>query len=282
MKTHPSSQTSSNAHAMKKTLFSAIGLAMLLAMAASGCDRCDDPTNPECRNYDPCLVQGAVSAEFDMFEVVHSGSVRNWEVEVTTGKLAHRRPLRLVGLDSGEVSHEWIIGLEPSARRGQTQVISFWDWRGTVKITHIVTGTPRTACFPNDDGIDTVVKTIQVLDYDENLPIIGTFRGYLKIEPAKLFDMEVLFNPDRNWIEVINLPDGCTGALGVLSGANGVLILSSNVYYDECWGISQGLGQLSANRDTLTIPFNYKDPDSLALTPQKFIERSTTFIGIRQ
>ncbi len=33
---------------MKKTLFSAIGLAMLLAMAASGCDRCDDPANPEC------------------------------------------------------------------------------------------------------------------------------------------------------------------------------------------------------------------------------------------
>ncbi len=61
-----------------------------------------------------------------------------------------------------------------------------------------------------------------------------------------------------------------------------LLISMALIDYDKCWGISQGLGQLSANQDTLTIPFKYRDPDSLALRPQKFIERSTTFIGIRQ
>lgn len=269
---------------MNRKMYKIMGLIFMIALTTSGCKRCDDPGDPECKNYDPCYGQTEVSAEFDMFEVVHSSSTMDWEVEVTTGKLAHRRPLRLVGLDSGEVSHEWIIGLEPTARKGQTQVVPFWNWRGTVKITHIVTGPPRSDCFPDDDGIDTVVKTIEVLDYDENLPIIGTYRGYLELDPEHIFDIEVLFNPDWNWIEVMNLPEGCPGANDVRSGANGVLIGISLYDYDKCWGIGQGLGQLSPHPagDTLTIPFNYSDPDSLALRPQKIFKRSTTFIGIRQ
>jgi len=44
--------------------------ALLSLLAWSGCKRCDDPTDPECENYDPCYVANPLSPDFSIEEVV--------------------------------------------------------------------------------------------------------------------------------------------------------------------------------------------------------------------
>src|SRR5690554_4176784 len=34
---------------------------------------CDDPANPDCPNYDPCIMESPVTAEFKIYDDVFSG-----------------------------------------------------------------------------------------------------------------------------------------------------------------------------------------------------------------
>ncbi|MDX1906977.1 MAG: hypothetical protein SF053_08060, partial [Bacteroidia bacterium] len=95
---------------MKKYL---ICLPVLALLVWGGC-KCDDPTNPECKNYDPCYVQGAVSAEFTMEE-----SHTFWpdRMPIFRSVSANNRVvLRAIQeLDS----YEWQVGTEPTPRTGR-------------------------------------------------------------------------------------------------------------------------------------------------------------------
>lgn len=273
---------------MNKQVFFYLFAALLIWLLASGC-RCDDPRNPECRNFDPCLLQTEVSAAFEMNEIITTSGGDRWPLKVSTGKVHIHRTLELVALDSGEVSHQWIIGTDPRVRTEQQELLTFGNYTGMIEITHIVTGPPRLDCFPGDDGRDTVRQWVEVIPFGEDMPYFGTFRGTNLHQPDQPFSIQVYYVPlNSNQypdMAVSNLPAGCEYLSNIRYGANGFLIMGgagARSDFIDCWGINAGLAQLSANGDSLEIHYRYDDPDSLAAEPISYVTKESTFLGIRQ
>ncbi len=269
---------------MKKLilLFLALGL-----LAWQGCKRCDDPTNPECRNYDPCYELTEVSADFEMREYIGRSGDIVWDLSVTTGKVLNRNALVLTGLDSGDVSHQWIIGTDPRVRSGIKEVVTFGGFTGAIEITHIVSGNPRQNCFPDDDGVDTVTKVVEIVSFEESMPYFGTYEGVNLHQPRHPFSIEIYYVESNMYgypdMAVKNLPSGCDSLLNHDLAANGFFVLGGGwPDFKTCWGLHAGLAQISANADTLVIHYRYDDPDSLALDPPRYVTKESVFIGYRQ
>ncbi len=291
---------------MNKTLLYAIGLAMLLAMATSGCDRCDDPANPECRNYDPCLVQGAVSAEFEMFE-----KHLFWPEELpVNGKISAGNSVILRARQELD-SYEWYVGQELNPRLGKEVEVSFGGVPyNRIQIRLVVKGTPNLACDPNDDGIDTVIRNLEVID-PELLPISGKFKGRHQHIQEEDFVIEIRLRPNRPYMDsvppppfatwnyyLMNLPKGTPrpqwgvssewiytqiSPLGLLRGGEGFWMTGGgNGWY--CYE-PDGYGLLSSDGDSLTIRYTILDSVQFFATPPLYVRNESdtlTFIGIRQ
>lgn len=287
----------------------------LLLLVFTGCKPCDDPTDPECKNYDPCYVQGAVSAEFSMQE---KGFGWFESLEITNSVSANNN-LILVAEQELE-SYEWQIGTEPNPRLGRTSTVYFG---GTpyekIAIRLIAKGTPNLACDPLDDGIDTLTKEIQVVKYEE-LPISGKFKGrHVHLPNEEEFEIEIRLRPEpprmnladpppyASWgYFLMNLPKGTPwfparfnvtkehvfttlAPLGVLPGAQGFILPSSyNGYYSF---EPKGRAVLSPGNDSIIIQYTTLDTmlfKSTVLQIEQTIPQlvrttdTLTFIGIRQ
>src|SRR6218665_794482 len=86
---------------------------------------------------------------------------------------------------------------------------------GKVEVKLTVNKEPNTSCFPNDDGADTVTKTLVVLDGSKfKFAFEGTFTGYLTDSPSDVFDIRIVNfgeRPQRTYtghygLRVYNLP----------------------------------------------------------------------------
>lgn len=205
---------------------------MLLAIAASGCDRCDDPTNPECDNYcvdetnpecpnyDACWDQGEVSAEFRIIESSRFGPMHVLDTmyydTFYTGDLITEAIQQ-----HDDWTYRWIIGA--GEYDGVSTALDYRsaNYGAPVQMTLIVEGPPNTACFPDDDGRDTVTRVVyrRSLPY-EKINILGTYHGYLNGNPsdtttiAFLFYPDLVNNPDEHAYKAINLKRGCSWGWG--------------------------------------------------------------------
>ncbi|KAB2913795.1 MAG: hypothetical protein F9K23_16260 [Bacteroidetes bacterium] len=88
--------------------------------------------------------------------------------------------LHMIG-PPGYKSYRWSIGSMIDYSTKQNAVINFDKPEGLLKVRLIATRTPMTDCFPNDDGVDTFVKSIDVIKNwngnQANSPITGTWKG---------------------------------------------------------------------------------------------------------
>ena len=295
--------------------------ALLGLLAWSGCKRCDDPSNPECRNYDPCYVQGPVSAEFSMWEKAGLG----WPEALPIHRSVSARNRLILRAEQELDSYEWYIGDEAEPRTGPEVVVSFgWVPRGRIPIRLIARGEPNLACDPDDDGIDTVDKEVFVLDF-EDLPIAGRYRGrHTHRIGEKPFEVEILRMAEWRYLDttqfptppdyatmvyyVKNLPNGTPNAvkfnqtygtnhtqdriyraapLSAMVGAEGLYLPmegSGNGWYGYA---PEGYGYLSADYDSLTIHYTMLDSTlywaESAQGVFPYVRTDTvTFIGIRQ
>ncbi len=89
-----------------------------------------------------------------------------------------------------DAEYTWIIGAETL----HTRVVqrSGFPKGETIPITLIVKKTPNAMCFPNDDGIDTLVRYMHVLP--DSIPPrgYGVFRGTLDEAPLDTFTVSIL------------------------------------------------------------------------------------------
>jgi hypothetical protein len=113
-------------------------------------------------------------------------------------------------------SYTWIIGSE--IINTKSFIRTWFPEKSNIPITLIVKRSPNNACFPNDDGIDTVIKTIYVWHgaYGPNpaqtpsdtllspyFPIYGTYYGESTIEPGIKKFVTLI---DTVWTDEINRP----------------------------------------------------------------------------
>jgi len=107
---------------------------------------------------DPCEGKSLPKADFMLAEKL-DGENRYFE----TDKINSVRNLFLRG-PGGYDSYLWQVGTNPNWSTKQNAVVGFTQPEGLLKIRLIAKRKPFTECFPNDDGIDTMEKTIDVVE----------------------------------------------------------------------------------------------------------------------
>lgn len=154
---------------------------------------CNDRSNSDCKNYDPCLGKSPVSADF-VFEVNLNGKWYQVEDVYSEDNVRFRAVQSLT-------DYSWTLGAE------NLKVASFIRTSfplGNVFCTLAGKGNPDFRCFPKDDGLDTVTKSFKVWQYADppdlymsladsvlyrKEPYIGTYYGYKESNPNHKFEI---------------------------------------------------------------------------------------------
>jgi hypothetical protein len=197
--------------------------AIVVVLSCNRCkEECDDPTNPECPNYvapvviNPCEDAAETSADFEMYQELYPVETFDTLVQFYHDCMLFREITLHALQDSAE--YHWIIG----ADHYYTREVNFnfgAEFVGQeIPLILVVSRQPDTACFPNDNGIDTLVKTIMP-KYFCDASIWGKYYGAWDESPLDSFIVELYldFNnyPDCNdnvYLAGLNpiLPDTCT------------------------------------------------------------------------
>lgn len=181
---------------MLKKYFSLIisVLCVVAMLLNSQCRSCDDPSNPDCPNYDPCYGVSKTSASFKIEERVGS----YW---VETDTVDRYSSVRFTAYQEGE-SYRWLIGADEYHEKSFS--LSNFPHDRWIGITLIIKRTPNKLCYPNDNGIDTVYRrfyvwpewtgidsTNQYYIIKNPYPIYGSYYGSLKSKPSHQFEVTV-------------------------------------------------------------------------------------------
>lgn len=172
------------------------------------CFACKD--EPEIPLVDPCLDAQPFSASFLIQEHVGDSLV------VTDSTLFYN--LVTFQAPGNYSAYEWKIGEdERTFTTSRVKLLFLDDMVGEIPVRLIARGAPNTACFPEDNGIDTIEQTLHVIAW-KDAPIIGKYQGYFASNPAddqqvvevKFITLEedIRYEPFGGF-ELINIDKGC-------------------------------------------------------------------------
>ena len=166
-----------------------VGICMLGSIHSCKKEKCNDPTNPDCENYDPCYGKSPVKAEM-MLGLYHPFLVVNGDESFICEDSVFRAPgteklpessymwnsdIVFKCLTSGAETY-WKLGSENITDKLFIRTFPFGEGiMGKYQVQLIVEKEPDIKCFPLDDGIDTIVKTFEFVPNYE-LPIMGVYR----------------------------------------------------------------------------------------------------------
>jgi hypothetical protein len=178
-------------------------LFFLMLSIVISCNRCkedcDDPTNPECPNYvepipiNPCAGAEATSADFIMYQSLLPGLTADTLIQFYHDCVYNKNITLHALQDSCE--YDWIIGADNYYTRDVTFNFGFEFVGQSIPLKLSVTRTPNTSCFPNDNGLDTLVKTV-VPKVGCDASIWGKYYGAWDESLLDSFVVELL--PDLN------------------------------------------------------------------------------------
>ncbi len=184
---------------------------------------------------------------------------------------------RVVVLEAakGHKGYEWKIGKDPyrQAVTDRITTLRFPLPFNSIEIRLIVHSKPNTVCFPNDDGIDTLIKYLTVIDRLSNPIRNGRFSGYLAEEPSNTFVVEIIDGDIRN------LNEGCLLNLEQLLSSFDETFAYRKMRFgrDNCCVTADGCRDpkgwavLSSNNVDITIDFTTQINSDDPLLTHKFI-----------
>ncbi len=121
---------------------------------------------------DPCEGKSLPKADFMLAEKL-SGENRYFE----TDKIIYVLDLFLRGPD-GYDEYLWQVGTNPKWSTKKNAKVGFTQPEGLLKVRLIAKRKPFTECFPNDDGIDTMEKTVDIINGIINNNVNSVLIGY--------------------------------------------------------------------------------------------------------
>jgi len=155
-------------------------------------EKCWDPANPDCENYDPCYSVGEVSANF-LIEGQLGVLPQHRDIFLEDSLFISGTYLRFKAFEK-EAYYKWYLGSELIEGYGDSLVIRrLIDLPpGLYPASLVVEKTPNYDCHPQDDGRDSVIKYFRVIDPCD-LMIRNRFRGVFDDLPEDSIDIEFVF-----------------------------------------------------------------------------------------
>lgn len=252
---------------MKKNIIGAIAA---LGLLASSCHRETPP--------DPCAGVKATSADFKIEEVIfgakyENGVAKEWyrhfEMTDTTYSC---QSLKFTANEELE-AYFWQIGADTTIHRSRTFNLDMGCATGPVTVRLIGKRRPDTSCNPSDDGIDTVTKTIFLVNKWSDLPIFGRYEGYFENNPQKLerisFYMDSTYHPGRLYAATENVPAGSGQNIAQLYGTYALYMTpgyNNSSYNQYGWWVTY----LQNGKRYIDVDFSYWGPTDTIRIRTKF------------
>lgn len=148
-----------------------------LIFSSTSCkkEKCQDPSNKDCENYDPCYGQEPVTAKIEIAQFFPASSHPDFkniafiEDKFIPGYIQFYCPVP-------NAKCTWKLGAEtitvPKFQRSFSDSLP----KGIYTVQLIIEKEPNKACFPNDDGVDTLIKTFEIVPVCKTLTM-GVFKG---------------------------------------------------------------------------------------------------------
>lgn len=245
---------------MKKVLSFLLPLFVLsLMLMSSRCKQeCEDISNPDCPNYDPCYGKTGTIADFKIMEVGESrisiytfayetDTVNGWDVIFEP-----RNPI-------AGAEYRWEIGVGVYEKQKVTLNFQSVSNGSVIPIKLIVKRKDvDKTCFPNDKGIDSLTKNMYI-NYKCLVAGLDTtiYRGHHKDNPNEELEVKFYYRNlllDDDYIVENLVKEFKKTRLGVHFGSYRMLDFNG---YD---GMSiQGTAYLNRN-DSISIKYEYNYP----------------------
>jgi len=136
---------------MKRIIFIALGIILL---AQYSCKK----VQPEMKELD-CSCAKETSAEFDIEEIHAYGY--DWEKRSITDSTFKEKNIAFTA-KADNATYKWYIGNEILDTKSVVRYFSS-DFTGqTIQVTLVVRKKPNYICLPNDDGYDSITKTVVI------------------------------------------------------------------------------------------------------------------------
>lgn len=173
---------------MRKLVF----IIAILALTVLQACRCDDPRNPDCKNYNPCIDVQEPTADFEMSVglccELGGGNKTVKSYVYDEDKIYFYKHIFFKPKYDQAISYKWKVGFE-SEYREEKEITVFFDYPwGEVDITLIVEYEINDECHKNKTGTDTLTKTIELVTR-KDLPFWGTYSGYKEEAPNEIHDL---------------------------------------------------------------------------------------------
>lgn len=218
---------------------------MGLSTGLSSCkDCCEDPTDPDCENYDPCIGKTTVDTYFT-FRSGDNGfpPPPQWCLDRISFSDTVLSPAVRFKIPKGnsQSTYEWKIGSDTTIRTADEFELSFENnlnengWERSIAVTLIIR-TPFSSCLANPE--DTLIFVTRNLFFTQKSSGIfrddigadKSFKGYFDSEPEKEVILKTYYNrtfdfrgeTPGHWL-IVGLPTVDTlmlpeGGCGYLSG----------------------------------------------------------------
>ncbi len=272
-----------------KTLFKKLLIINFLLLAILACKKNKEETP---QPQDPCLTAEAqpLKAAFTMAEKVGDSLV-------ITDTIMQYSAVRFMAVGKYD-SVKWKIGTDARLFQSPSVVLEFDDPE-TIKVTLVGYRKPNKACFPTDDGVDTVSRNLVVLShFNYNSRIRGVYRGYVVGKEQEIFDVAIdSLTPRMGTADyrdfpgappryfVANLPKGIQNpptfryaiSDGIIGGSS--FLLKQREYVSDCQGRIM-FGCLSPDSKQLTVDYTIFE----GVTPDRMFQirsKPYKFIGKR-
>ena len=236
---------------------------------------CGDNPNP-CKNLKP------VSADFK-FQV----GFYDLDSLVTVEDTVYMNKVYFIAKEEN-ANYLWTVGDYISNPTKKDFFLIFNQPQGLIKTKLNVTKEPNKACFPNDDGIDSLTRRLFVADPKvQKAGFEGTFTGFNADTPSDVFSISIKnFGDTPNTelsfgMRLYNLPKGCGGPvftskepnIAVGDYTHKVFYIYNNFVNDGPCSLFTGLGRVTKNNSVIEVDYTMYD------TNRKLIKRK--FVGIR-
>ena len=233
----------------------------------------DDPVKVE---PDPCEGKTPVTADFDIYFNGYDKIKKIYFNYYTDTILVWDR---VTFEAKGDYEYyEWQLGDDPTIYNEKTEIFQFKEAWGELKMRLIVKNPPDTLCFPDDDGIDTVYKTITVIDRD-SAAIIGSYIGYHTSDTLDTFIVDVKYEGmDRGLVfyninRGFHLPDHFNGNIVQINWLNKFAMMKGDYTYGFGCQSPDGYAELQEDNKTLIVNYEAGPYDD---------RKEYTFIGVKQ
>jgi hypothetical protein len=238
---------------------------ILLVLSCSKCrdPECTDPTNPDCPNYvevvDPCAGQSEVNADFKIEMDISLEGTPVWYE--TNQCISFHNDVRVSANWENATSYKWILGVDTFYTQQHIFGVATIYNDQSLPIKLIVESTPNSECFPNDNGLDTIVKYIDVRGSCDS-DIWGTYYGAWDEAPLDSFEVKILlsvcYNPNGPIHQLVNidqLGDSCGDAIFQVAN-NFVRFATSN---NNC-SSARGTAELDLASNKIFMEYRLFDP----------------------